>query len=560
MTSSQSKGGLIWLLAAAVFLTVVLWFKREEIFGAGGASNGDAEKSAKPGVAPPKWKPAELKLGESPDPNAPEIELSVVDDETGKPIGGARVVMMTRQGTVLSSDLTGENGTVVTRPTRTSVHGAAAWHADYQIGSVVSQEKEIEVRLKPLSHLQVDFESETNAEWRTTSVTRLIFKFDRTINPFKAGSDYLAFRLHEHLGLRDREWNIQGTSARIPKYLTASSQILLRDEQRLPNHLDQSGMRSPNLAEDLSGKTTQTDPKKLPASMAAVSLDPMPKSPHRLILHYPRKPDQKGIVMLHLGYVEKDVTSPNRGSLLYFKTDYSTFEERDGRATFKVYELHKNTFHPTLLFFEKGNKKTLECNPIRVDGRVEATLTAYAPGKLTVTVSGAEVRPSKTEPRRESVWLFEDDFVIAEHPADEKPGRTFEYGNIPPGRYQIFARGEDRVSPIVTVDLAPGQHKKLELPTSPVCKVTLVLRRDNLCEAVTIRNVETGTERTLLRELWSLQLHGDDSDPEVIKFRSMQHHRLDLPFGSYVVQAKRGNSVSETTVVLDAATKDVSVK
>ena len=91
----------------------------------------------------------------------------------------------------------------------------------------------------------------------------------------------------------------------------------------------------------------------------------MPKSPHSLILHYTRKPDQNGAVMLHLGYIEKDTSSPACGSLRYFKTDYSTFEERDGRMTFKVFELHKDTFRPTLLFFEKGKKKTLTMTVVK---------------------------------------------------------------------------------------------------------------------------------------------------------------------------------------------------
>jgi hypothetical protein len=559
MSSSENKRALVWLSVAVVFFLAVLWWKGDSIFGNDTPKPGPngKTKNGPANVGKKKGEPKPFKPYRSADKNAKKYAIKVVDDKTGKPLEGARVVLFTQQAKCLAEEMTDAKGSVEARPRTGNVHAVAAFHKDYSIQAEILKSESFELRLTPVRYMNLTITNlgPAQKEFHKTSNGAVTYKFARTFNPFAAKPDYIRFKMYEHMGLRESKFPFTANPVKIPKYLVGvNAKVRFVTAPSLPNHLDSTGLRSqePTVTK---APTTESTPTDSAANLETFSIVAPPLIPGALIVHHKRAPGQDGILMLNVSFLDRAKLSADWGALISATKNPSTYEESDGNVTFKVYELQRTVAHLKLLHFQEGTRETISCNPVEVDGLTEVTLSPLNRGKVSIDLTG-----ERAEGETANIIFFDEFHEPAYKLRKYTKGKeTTHFTDVPPITHRIFAHDTKFASGIHEIRLKPGEHRRLKIEMKPACKVTVLVNRTPEPDSVIVIDKTTGNSQSYPAFLWDRFFLS-----AIVKEKnlSLTGHRTEffLAQGAYEFGVKRGGVVTKKAVVLDAATKLVRIE
>lgn len=513
MASSDTTRALFWLVLAAAFLGGVTWWKYDDLIG----------KKPQPTPPVPSFKRIR---GEADGPKT-EITVRTPDD---KPAEGARVCLLSRQGAVIADDITGADGKVVLISTQPSFYSVAAWHPDHEIVAIHHSEGPAEIKLKPLTYLSVTLgpDSEAQRRWRKTDEGTFQLKVNRTFNPLAGKPEFMRFKMYDHLGMRDKEWRAEGTTTKIPRPCPSPSMLSYSARQTLDDNLDRSGRMNRTPPPGRSGKTIKAKAVEVNAE-TEIALQVDPQGEHSLTAHYTRREGETGVIMLHLSALERKLGAPNYGELTNVLSDYSTYEDVDGRITFQVFDLPATPMRPTLIHFgADGTRQFIRCNPVAIQGATEAKLERLQLCNLTIEVEGD---PEPTGLKR-TVLLLDDHLEPVVHHDSTSAGRTYTWNNLYPLTYYVSGRSGDYAIPQQVLQLKPGENQTVKLTMKRAGAVNLLAKRGAVPAGMSIKN-EEGVEYlivpgTMIRHC-AVKISNNDA------LMSGLRNELFLPYGSYEI-------------------------
>ena len=477
-----------------------------------------------------------------------DLSVRVVHAVTCKPISGVQVFAMSGFAKVLGSRFSDQRGVARGFADWQRLYAVVAWHPDFQLVGHVVGGSTVELSMVPMRNMRISIEPRhaVAEEWLTTCDQTVLFKYKIQGNPVKRHPDYFEYRIFLHLGLDRQRWPLSRSVAIIPRYLDAEGTAQFLANQKLPSRtLRPTPVRRGRHMHAKDSDVTRRARSKTVVTIAKVedeaTIVPQPKSEHALILRYARRPDDVGLLWVLLS-----------GSTKLPAFRYSTFESRRGVATFKIFDLDKREYTPTLVTMVNGKRtQSMECRPVSVDGRTDVQLVPRMPARLTVRVVGAD-GPGEVK-------------LISRHAAATTPrpqvdaaNHTRTWSRLTPGTYEVFARFKGRTSSRVSVRLADAAAKQVELQLRPTCALTLVVWRSKIWEKVTMREVATGHERELLWENVSRDFDVDNSDRKYYVLTG-KDHLLDVPQGIYTFSAGSGATSFRKTIALDQAKQRVEL-
>lgn len=569
------------LLLIVAALSVTLWQTNSAAVTLPGMDSLPAtavpELAADADVAPPDSS-SEARVEQGPSGTT----ICVVEDSTGRACP-ATVLFLGRWGKYLDRCKTDDRGQLLIPESDHQPYGVVAFSPRHQIRGAVLRGGEVTLRLATLTYVRVTVMAEQREVREILAACDRILDYTlaRHYNPILAGPDFLEHKAFHVLGLHEHRVPMADLMVDLPRYIEVPGTLRFQAK-----HLAQRryckwpDARGALAARDAKPKAVVllSSTKQLAMGLTDTVLRPR-ISKHVLVARYHPTGTRSVYTMLSLRLPS--------GSSLPLRC---MFSQNSSGMTFRIHDLRKGTFIPTLVFVEGDTPWALECEPVKVDGHTEVVLRPRVTVELTIEVRGdqrASKEPSPTrevmvrdqfrtpfrslrlnrvktvscDPTTTEVILFDKNMRRLHYqPVIDGTGKQYRFARLPPAEYRVLVRAPNRVGKLRTLDLREPAERRATVDLLPVCRLDFTWAIENRARAwleLLVRDLATGEVLRLGRQNTETLRTGRDKVSQRLSGRG---HLLDLPYGTYAIELVRRGANWRTTVVLDSPVKTIEVE